>query len=37
MRRVGRASELLAGAASNAWPLRYAVFLYLPPSGRRQE
>ena len=42
MRRVGRydqegrlalsASELLSGGASNAWPLRYAVFLYLPPS-----
>jgi hypothetical protein len=42
MSRVGRygqvghldlsASELLSGGASNAWPLRYAVFLYLPPS-----
>ena len=42
MRRVGHydqvgplalsASELLSGGASNAWPLGYAVFLYLPPS-----
>ena len=42
MRRVGRygqvghlalsASELLSGGVSNAWPLRYAVFLYFPPS-----
>ena len=42
MRRVGRhgqvghlalsASELLSGGASNAWPLRYAVFVYFPPS-----
>ena len=43
MRPVGRygqvghlalsASELLSGGASNGWPLRYAVFLYLPPSS----
>ena len=42
MRPVGRygqvghlafsASELLSGGASNAWRLRYAVFLYFPPS-----